>query len=340
MASIKEVAERAGVSSATVSRVLTNKPYVSDDVRQRVENAARALNYRPDQAAQRLRAYNSSKVIGLLIAGIQDMHFNAIIHGVSEMAYDHQLNLILCNTDGSVKRQKFYIHLMQAERAAGLIINPRNGAKDAHVLDAVRQSGTAVILLDSTVEGPPFDVVQVDNQRGAASAVQHLLSLGRRRIAIITGRLEITTGKHRLDGYIQALREQEHEVVPDLIKVGEWTRASGYRLTRELLALEQPPDAIFTCNNGMTLGTMDALREANLHIPQDIALIGFDDSPWSSNLNPPLTTVAQPTYDMGREAVRLLMRRLAEPNAPTLNVTLETELIIRESCGARLLLTR
>lgn len=335
MSSIKDVAVRAGVSSATVSRVLANKPYVREEVRTKVLQAAQDLDYQPDQSAQRLRSQTTSRLIGLLISG-DNTHFHSVIHGVSDLAYFHELSLLFCNTGSSAEREKHYLDLIQAERVLGLIINPQDYQSDGKRLNALRRMGIAVILIDTDVAHAKFDLVRVDNRKGAFEAVSHLIRLGHQRIGIITGTSGVMTAAERLQGYRDALVSGGIAFDPELVKAGNFEIDSGYRLMLEFLDQPTPPSAMFISNESMLIGTLNALAERGVRIPRDVALVGFDNTPWAAHLTAPLTTVAQPTYEVGREAVRLLLRRIAEPTAPVIDVMLPTELIVRESCGVNL----
>jgi DNA-binding LacI/PurR family transcriptional regulator len=305
-------------------------------MRMRVLEAARKLNYQPDQTAQRLRSQTTSSLIGLLISGINNAHFHSVVQGVSDLAYNHQLNLMLCNVDGSLERERYYLDLMQSERAAGLIINPQDYYTDGQRLDELRRQGIAVVLIDTSVARGRFDQVRTDGRGGAYRGVRHLVGLGHQRIGIVTGTTGIMTATERLNGYRDALTEAGIPVDDALICDGRYEKDGAHRATLQLLDLPAPPTALFVSNELMTLGTLEALRERGVRVPQELALVGFDDIPWSPYLSSPLTTVAQPTYAVGREAVRLLLRRLAEPDAPPLDVVLQNHLVVRESCGAGL----
>jgi len=334
MASMKEVAKLAGVSNATVSRVLSNKPNVSESLRQRVMAAVEELNYQPDLAAQRLRnqSQHTNNVIGLLIGGLHDSHFNVIVDGVSDLAYDHDLTLLLCNTRAGT-RESYYLERMRAERVAGVVVNPHHYYQGSEQLEKLREDGTAVILLDTTIENSSFDLVQVDNRQGAYQATRHLIQLGHHP-ATIAGPAAFSTAQGRLQGYLDALRDENVPVDKTLIAEGDYEPPSGYAAMKELLCLPQPPTAVFCANNSMSLGALEALKEQDITIGQDIAFVTYDDVPWMRFMNPGLTSVAQPIYSLGREAVRLLLRRIAEPDAPQLTVTLPTELKVRGSCGS------
>jgi DNA-binding LacI/PurR family transcriptional regulator len=177
------------------------------------------------------------------------------------------------------------------------------------------------------------DTVVVDNLEGAYQAVSHLASLGHKRIGFIGGPPQVTTARERRDGYLGALREHGIPLDHDLIMTSDLKLSGGYKATSQVLAIEQPPTAIFAANNLTTLGALNCIHEKKLAIPGDIAVVGFDDMPWATSLNPPLTAVAQPTYEMGRTAAELLIKRISEKDRDTVEIKLKSRLIIRDSCG-------
>ncbi len=331
---IQDVADRAQVSRATVSRVMNNHPNVASDIRSRVQEAMRDLGYNPNRAARRLRG-NSNDVIGLIIPDIQNPVFVAVARGVEDAAYRHQINVLLCNSDDHADKQQAYLNVMLAERAAGLIIVPTH-ARDGKTLVEIRNAGLPIVLLDRQVQRFEADTVKTDNVLGARIIVNHLLELGRSRIALIGGLQYLTPARERYQGYVEALRDAGRDVDESLIINGDFKAESGYRITRELMALASPPDAIFTTNSLMAMGALKALHELHIRVPQDVALVSFDDVPWAENLNPPLTAVVQPAYELGVQAVELLRKRFTEPDAPIQTVMLQPTLIVRESCGASL----
>lgn len=331
---IDDVAKHAQVSRATVSRVLNDNHRVDEKLRERVLEAVRVLGYQPNHVARRLRA-QSSTVIGLIISDIQNPYFLSVIRGVEDEAYANRLSIVLCNSDEDAAKQQLYLQVMESEHVAGLILVPTSSV-DTGGIERLRRVGIPVVLLDRNVNGLPVDVVKVDNVRGAFDAVQHLIDLGYRRIATLAGCSHLSTGSERYRGYREALASAKIPLNETLVKYGDYKTESGYRLTHELMSLPQPPDAIFVANNMMTLGALRALRERNIHIPGEIRLVGFDDMPWSGELYSPLTSVSQPTYELGQEAVRLLRQRIIQPDAPFRTVTLQTSLVVRESSGAAL----
>jgi DNA-binding LacI/PurR family transcriptional regulator len=329
---LKDVADHAGVSKATVSRVLNNNPNVAEKLRVRVLESIRLLGYQPNRAARRLRA-SVSDVMGLIISDIENPFFTSVVRGVEDAAYASQMSVVLCNTDENPAKQQMYLRVMQAERVGGLIIAPTNVNED---FTELRQLSIPVILLDRRTDKFETDAVTIDNVGGAFLAVKHLVDVGYERIGTIGGSLHLTTGRERYEGYRKALDVAGLKIDEKLVKIGDFKTDSGHRLACELINLPRPPQAIFVANNLMTLGTLRALRENNVRVPQDVALVGFDDMPWSSELCPPLTAISQPTYELGQETVNLLLRRLANPDAPIRTVTLQPRLIVRESCGAAL----
>lgn len=332
---MRDVAEYAKVSLSTVSRVLNNHASVDDELRERVMRAVRALGYQPNLAARRLRS-NTSHVIGLIISDIENPFFTSVVRGVEDMAYADQRNVILCNTDEDPAKEQIYLEVMQAERVAGLIITPTHGDRKREPYVKLQEMGIPVVLLDRNLGLSAFDNVTVDNLNGAYQAVQHLIGLGKKRIALVTADTRLTTFQQRYEGYLKALNEAGLKPQKELIKVANPKAAGAYQSTLQLLQITQPPDAIFAGNNLMTLGVLSALRDQHFRVPEDIALVGFDDMPWSSQLSPPVTSVSQPTYELGQEATRLLLRRINNPDVHPQSVVLQTRLVVRESCGAQL----
>lgn len=333
-ATIQDVAERAGVSRATVSRVLNDNPKVDEALRARVREAMHSLAYHPNRAARRLRG-SFNNVIGLIIPDIQNPVFVAVARGVEDAAYQHQINVLLCNADDNANKQQDYLRVMQAERVSGVIVVPTH-SNDGAVLKQVHDAGLPLVLLDRQVDDFETDTVKVDNVRGVALAVKHLLKLGYRRIAFIAGLQYLTPGRERSLGYREALYAAGHPIDESLIVLGDFKTESGYRLARALMALPQPPDSIFTANSLMAMGALKGLHDLGLRVPEDVALISFDDVPWAENLCPPLTAVNQPGYELGQQAVDLLLHRLTNGAGHYRTVVLQPRLVIRESCGARL----
>lgn len=330
MVTIKDVAKRAGVSTATVSRVLNDDPRVTPANRQSVLEAVSALNYRRDRIARNLRV-RRSQIIGLIISDIQNPFFTSVVRGVEDLAYENDFTVLLCNSDEDARKECLYLDIMISERAAGVIVSP--AVETGNHSKAVMQAGIPVVAVDRRMQDLEVDTVVVDNSQGAYQVVRHLLEMGHRRIGFIGGPTQVTTAQERKDGYLRALGEQGIAPDPTLIKTSDYKLLGGYQATCQVLDLAEPPTAIFAANNLTTLGALNCIHENGLRIPQDIAIVGFDDMPWATSLNPPLTAVAQPTYELGRMAADLLLQRIKDPTREVVEVKLGSRLIIRESCG-------
>jgi LacI family transcriptional regulator len=329
MANIQDVAKRAGVSISTVSRVLNGRNHVNEDVVARVRRAAQELQYQPSRAARALRA-NHATIIGLLITDIQNPFFTALVRGVEDVAQRNGYSLILCNTDEDPQKERQYIEVMCAERVAGAIIAPTRERQ--HTLKLFQEHNIPIVTVDRRVKGDDTDAVLVDNVRGAREATAHLIANGYRRIGIVSGPITTTTGRERLEGYRQALRAAGIAPDPAIERLGSFKEESGRLLTDELLNLEQPIDALFVANNLMTLGALATLNERGMRIPDDIAVVGFDEMPWASLSTISLTTVAQPVYEIGSTAALRLFQRLQNPGAFTKQeIVLAPTLQIRNS---------
>lgn len=331
MATVKDVADLAGVSTATVSRVLNNHPQVAGETRSRVLWAVEKLGYRPSRVARRLRM-GGSQILGLIISDIANPFFTSVVRGIEDVAYANEYSLLLCDSDEDPAKEELYINVLLAEKVAGAIISPTD--EYSTTCKIFVEGGRPVVAMDRRLRSLDVDTVIVDNVRGAYEAVSHLIRLGHRRIGLIGGPVHITTGRERLEGYEKALTEQAIGLDEGLIKIGDFKQDSGYRRACELLEMDDPPTAIFTANNLMTLGALNAIHEKGLNIPWDVAIVGFDDMPWAPSLDPPLTAVAQPTYELGRTAANLLLQRIADKDREIVEMKLEPTLIIRDSCGS------
>jgi LacI family transcriptional regulator len=332
MANIKDVAKKAGVSPATVSRVINGQPYVGDQVRERVQEAIRELRYRPNRVAQRLRAARSH-LVGVILSDIRNPFYTMALEGIEQTLSGQGLSVLICNSGVKPERENDFIKLMQAEGVAGIIIAPRRETSDV-LAEAVKE-GLPVVVIDRRMTKPITDVVLADNHNGARLAVQHFVEQGYRRIATIAGPAFLASGRERYQGYVQALEEAGIPLDERLVRVGNYKLENGYSLTRELIAGNKLPLALFVANNMMTVGALNAIHEAGLTIPDDVAVIGFDDLPWAVSLSPALTTVGQPAFDIGIHAAELLLNRIAFPDRPTRTVVLNTELIVRASALER-----
>ncbi len=333
MTSLKKVAKIAGVSTATVSRVVNGDAKVRPETRLKVQAIIDDLNYMPSRVAQRLRSKGrESKILGLVLPDIENPFYVDMIKGIEEAAYRHDYSVIIGNFSQKKDRADMYIDVLKSEAVNGFIVAPVS-TTDEKVGQLVR-SGYHVVCVDRGLSEVDVDIVQVNNEEGAYKAINHLVKLGHKRIAHVCGNINIPTTRERIRGYKRALNTAGISVDEDLILSRASDFQSGLDLTNDLLHKKHPPTAIFASNNLLTLGALQAIHSYPLNIPDDIAIVGFDDMYWSTSLNPPLTAVRQDGYEIGRRATDLLMQRMDEPNRPRIKITLDTQLMVRKSCGA------
>jgi LacI family transcriptional regulator len=325
---IRDVAALAGVSPATVSRVLNGKQDVAADLRRRVLAAVTELGYRRNGPARSLRT-RAATVLGLIISDITNPFFTAVVRGAEDQAQLAGYSVVLANADEDVAKEARYLEVAAAEQMAGVLLSPASPRRTS--IDLLVERGIPVVTIDRRLTATPVDSVTVDNQLAARKAAQHLLAQGCRRIGLVAGPVQTTTGASRLAGYRAALRAAQRTVDPSLVAYADFRTEGGYAATRQLLRQRQPPDGLLFSNNLMTVGGLKAIAEAGLAIPDDIAIVGFDDASWTTALRPPLTVVAQPTYEIGQTAAQLLLRRIEGAKFPPRRVVLRAELIVRAS---------
>lgn len=329
---LREVAEEAGVSVATVSNVITGTVTVSPRRRARVLTAIRELGYQPNHVARSLKL-RRTKMLGMVISDITNPFFSQMVRGAEDAALKRNYLLLTFNTDDRVEREKQVISVLRSRRVDGiLLVVASEQRRPSHILETLK-GGTPVVCLDRLPPGINVDSVTVDNTTAARDCVRHLLKLGHRRIGIITGSLSLQTASQRLQGYKEALTEAGIDPKPEWIMQGNFRAESGYRLGRELLTLLDRPTALFICNNLMAAGLLKALGELGLRCPEDVALATFDDLPLMEVFRPQLTVVAQPAYSFGYSGAELLIQRIeskAEARTP-IAIRLPTEFKVRES---------
>lgn len=330
---IREVARRAGVSPATVSRVLNNYPHIRDEVRQSVVNAITALGYEPNRVAQRLRATHS-RMIGMIVTDITNPFINVVMASIEAIFFDKGFSVLMSNTTSDPQKELAYLSMMENEGVAGLVIAPTSENVDQVI--QLADEGLPIVVFDRRMASQRVDMVLADNVSGARMAIEHLISLGHRRIGHIGGPLHLTSGRERYQGYQEAMHAAGLPVAPEWVRFGDHRHQSGYNNALELLDDRLALTALFIENNMMTLGALNAIHDIAKRIPEDIAIVGFDDMPWSISLNPPLTVVAQPAQEIGAQAAIRLLERIEQPNLPARLDILATTLIVRASCGSRL----
>ncbi len=335
MVTLKDIALKAGVSKSTVSRIFNNKGNVNPILKRKVKKVAKELGYYPNILAASLKR-KRTYTIGVIISNILNPFFTSVVRGIEDIAIKNNFNIILCNADEDPKKEGIYIDVLRSKKVDGMIIATTGENKDH--FSALEREGIPVVLVDRKVEGSNFDTIITNNKKGAFDAISHFIETGYRRIGFITGPLNITTSFERLEGYKLALRKYEIPFDESIVKIGEFKEDSGYKNMKELLKIKNPPNAIFAGNYLIALGVYEAIKECGLKIPEDIAVITFDDFPWFKHLSPPLTAVSQPTYKLGAYSMRRLIK-LIEGKKPysekRKRVILKNSLIIRESCGCK-----
>lgn len=324
---IKEIAEKIGVSTATVSRALNNTGYVSEETRRKILETASALGY------ERIRGRDINRtrtnLIGVIVSDITNPFFTQIVRGIEDVLSFAGYSLLLCNADESTEKEVHYLEVLQDKRVDGIILVPAGG--DYREIREIFNKGIPIVLIDRLIEGLEVDAVVIDNTSGAYEGVSHLISEGYKKIGIITGPLVIMTAKERFEGYKRALKDGGIDFDEDLVENGEFTQDGGYRAAKRLIERANP-DALFVTNNVMTTGALLAIKELGLKIPEEIGIVGFDDLEWAPLIDPPLTTISQPIYSIGSTSAQLLLRNLGRSSKFRKEVVvLKPKLIIRES---------
>lgn len=325
---IIDVAREANVSYSTVSRVVNNKSYVKPATRERVLQAMDRLGYQANLHARSL-AGGRSHVIGLLVHGLVTQYTGEILRGIDDELALAEYELMLYTTHRSKTRERDYVNMMRRGLADGLLLML---PEESEVyLDSLRQTGFPHVLIDHDVADPLTPSVVCTNQQGATEAVSYLIELGHRRIGFITGTMATNAARDRLAGYTAVLATHNLPFDPALIFEGDFMQDSGYTGTRHLLALPEPPTALFVSSDLMAFGALDAARELGLRVPRDLSIVGFDDIPMAASTRPSLTTVRQPLEEMGRVATRMLLAFIADRTQVPESQVLGTELIVRET---------
>ena len=331
MVKIKDVADAAGVSTATVSRVLANKPHVRQEVKARVMKVVKKLNYRPNRVARSLRSQKST-IIGLIVSDIENPFFQQVSRAVEDAAHEQGYSVMLCNNDEDPDKEQRYLHLIRDENLAGIILSPTRQTADN--FSETSELNIPMVVIDRRVSNVEVDNVLIDNVQAAHTITTHLIEHGYRRIGAIFG-IGSTTGRERREGFVQALKAHDLQPSTDLVKYANPREDDGFNTTLKLLQLPEPPEAILTSNSLLAAGALRALRESKKAIPEEVAFASFDETTWAKIVVPALTVIEQPTYEIGRTATELLIKRIQDPTRSTREVTLKSKLIVRQSCGCQ-----
>lgn len=331
MTTIREVAESAGVSYATVSHVINNTRLVSPETRERVLAAMAALNYRPNALARSLRQ-GKTNTIGLVLPDSANPFFAEISRSIEDEAFKKGYSVFLCNTELDTQRELFYVDVLSKKQVDGIIFVAAGDQADS--LDFLVQRNMPVVMIDRDVPNVEVDAVLTDNRLGGFLATQHLLELGHTRIACIAGPSSITPSAERIIGYRRALEQAGLSYDEALVIPGDYHSQSGMEITHTVLKMNPRPTAIFALNDLMALGAMRAASEAGYSIPRDLAVVGYDDLELAHFTIPPLTTIAQPKKEIGVQAINLLVDRMSRKSREPSRLVLAPELIVRRSTKA------
>jgi LacI family transcriptional regulator len=327
-ARIRDVAQRAGVSVATVSRTLNGDARVDGEMRARVIAASQDLKYRPNRLARNLRRQKLD-AIGVVVSDIENPHFAETVRVIEEAALGYGFKILVCNTDESSDKEADYIQILTDERVSGIIISPASPAADlTHPISV----GIPVVAIDREVHNPKTDAVLPDNVGALRIATRRLIDAGHRAIAFVGGRAEVETGSERQEGYLQAMKAAG---LPAVITSGGFRLEPARSAVGELMKSRRRPTALVVANNLMALGALHALRDAGAEVPADVAMISVDNPPWAELVDPPLTVLAQPIRRIATRSVELLMERIRSTPALVSREVVPLDLILRESCGTR-----
>lgn len=326
---MKDVARLAAVSTSTVSHVINKNRFVSEAVREKVERAIRELNYAPSAVARSLKL-NQTQTIGMLLTTSSNPFYAEVVRGVENCCYERGYSLILCNTAGDEERMNRSLETLLQKRVDGLLMM----CTESHIpsVDILnRYPSIPTVMMDWAPFEGQSDIIQDNALLGGELATQHLIDKGYTRIGCIAGPLDKTPARMRLQGFYNAMEKNRLTIAPGHVVNGDFEFQGGYNAMVKLLALETPPEAVFTCNDAMAVGVYNALFQAGLRIPHDMAVAGYDDIELARYLTPPLTSVHQPKDALGELAIDTLIHRLSDPRASKQTLELTPELVIRGS---------
>jgi DNA-binding LacI/PurR family transcriptional regulator len=334
-ATIKDVAKAAGVSTATVSRVLTGNAKVSSELHQRVQSSMEKLGYQPRRLARSLRLKVAS-TFGLVVSDINDPFFNSVARHVERLAYEISYSTILCNSDEDPQKENYYLEILLSERVAGVILAPCSET-DYPLVETMINAGIGVVCIDRAICSPEVDTILVDNIQGTTQAISHLIQLGHQRIAAILPSGMHTVGLERRKAYEEVLDSGNITISPEWFLELNGSSEENINSVKRLLSLPIPirPTGLFIASTHVLIDTHKAINDTGLKVPEDIALVVFGDSPFSALTSPPLSVVQQPVKEIANLAVTCLMDRIQDPAIPRRTFRLPTRFIVRESCGLK-----
>jgi LacI family transcriptional regulator, repressor for deo operon, udp, cdd, tsx, nupC, and nupG len=329
MVKMSDVARLANVSTATVSRVLTKPESVKAETKQKVLEAIHQLNYKPNMVARQFRR-KETKIVLVVVPDITNPFFSRVLRGIEHTAVQNGYQVIVGDTENNVKRECEYLNLLRQKQADGMILLTARIDKD-DLQEIANQY--PVVLACEYIEGISVPTVSIDNISSARKAVEHLIQIGHKKIAHITGPLNVILSRDRLKGFQQAMMNHDLTIDPVFIQEGNFTYNSGFNQMVKLLALENPPTAVFAANDEMAVGTVKAAIENGKKVPEDLAVVGFDNIKISEIFEPSITTIEQPKYKIGINAMELLIKQMNGHVLGKKQHVLTNKLIVRESCG-------
>jgi LacI family transcriptional regulator len=333
MPTIRDVAKLAGVAPITVSRVINNSDYVKQETRARVDAAIEELGYIPNTLGLSLRS-KRTMTLAAVITDITNPFWTTVIRGVEDIAQSNGYSIILCNTDESQEKQEQYLQMLLRRRIDGILLVP--ASSDSEPIKLIKKQNIPVVLMDRHVPGVDVDIVRSDSEDGAYLITEHLLSLGHKRIVMLSGPQNISTSVDRVNGYLRAIRDAGLSKAAEYILWGEYTQESGYKLAQQMLTEVPDTTALVTANNFIAIGAMKLLLERKIRVPEDIALVTVDDIPPAFTVTPFFTVAIQAASEMGKQAAQLLLNRVSgEMDAPCQEVILPVQMTIRTSSGEK-----
>lgn len=329
MATIKDVAKMAGVSTTTVSHVINKTRHVADETKQTVLDAIKALNYSPSAVARSLKV-NTTKSIGMVVTTSETPYFAEIIHAVEEQCYRQGYSLFLCNTQNDPDKLKNHLEMLAKKRVDGVLVMCSEYKDDSR--DLLKSfSYLPIVIMDWGPVNPDTDLILDNSFEGGYLAGKHLVDNGHKKIGYLSAELTKVTAKQRYQGFIKALSEADVEMKSEWLFEGSFEPEDGYECMNRLLALEDRPTAVFCCNDIMALGAISAITEKGYRVPDDFSVIGYDNVHSSRFFAPPLTTIHQSKARLGERALRLLFERIAHKDAKRETIEIHPELVIRKS---------
>lgn len=318
----------------TVSRVINGREGVDTDTQRRVEEAIEALDYVPNRIARGLIS-QKTQTIGLIVPDVVNPFFSPVVRGAETSARKAGYRVLLCNSEGDLRLEREYVQDLVSHRVDGLLLAPVSDSSKHCVFPLLRRN-FPIVLLDRALPDLNCDLIVSDNAAGARKLVEHLISIGHREIAHLTDADDTSTGRERLRGYREALEAAGISYREDLVLRTTVDRIGGYRATQQVLAFDHLPTAIFTVNNMTVVGAMQALRERGMSVPEDMALVCFDDVEHLAVLSPFLTVIDQPAETFGSLGAQLLLERISGKAGPrSRRIVLQTDLVVRASCGSK-----